>query len=232
MQRETSISSHESTLPFSGEYDYAPPPIYSPIFAPNHSSTLDYLNDGASNLSSTESEDALAPPPPPQFQQLLLNQDLMNRHRTVLSRLLDVAEQSHTLRQDNVNLKMANLDLNNRLNLLLETAPFRSGSDPDPGLDSLVERLRKMGVEEENEAVAKSPTSVMDSGQAGLGGKRIQLPKSISVRSNGYLKASRSGPGPGPAPARVATASNHNKGTVHSNTTYYLSITINRFDDL
>ncbi|KAH6827811.1 hypothetical protein C2S53_017170 [Perilla frutescens var. hirtella] len=222
MQRETSISSHGnssvSTLPFTGEYDFAPPPsMYSSIFPPNHSSILDYLNDGSSNFSSTESEDAAAALAPylPQFhqQQQLLNQDLMNRHRTVLSHLRDVAKQAKTLRQENVNLKMTNLDLNNRLNQLLNPAPFH-GVDVDPGLDNLEERLRKLGVEEEgtseNEAVAKSPTSVMDSGQGRLGGtERVHLPKSISVRSNGYLKAGRVGV----SDAKVVKASNQNNGT-------------------
>lgn len=217
MQRETSISSRDnsgvSTLPFNGEYDFAPS-MYSPIFPPKLSSSLDnYLNDGSSNFSSTESDNqnALAPCLP-QFQQLL-NQDLTNRHRTVLLRLRDVARQAQTLRQENVNLKMANLDLNNRLNLLLNSSPFHA----DPGMDDLVDRLRRMGVEEEgtseNEAVAQSPTSVMDSGQGGLGEKRVHLPKSISVRSNGYLKAAR--PGGTASGPKVVKPSNENiNGTV------------------
>lgn len=218
MQREISISSHEdpslSTLPFTGKYDFAPS-MYSSISPSNqYSSILDYLNDGSSNFSSMESEDALAPCSP-QFQQQLLNQDLVNRHRTVLLHLRDVAKQAQTLRQENVNLKMANLDLNNRLNLLLNPASFH-GVDVDPGLGSLVNRLRKVNVDEEgtseNEATAKSPTSVMDSGQGGLGGpERVHLPKSISVRSNGYLKAVRAGS----SGENVVKPSNQNNGTVN-----------------
>lgn len=218
MQREISFSCHEdpslSTLPFTGKYDFAPS-MYSSISpSKQYSSILDYLNDGSSNFSSMESEDALAPCSP-QFQQQLLNQDLVNRHRTVLLHLRDVAKQAQTLRQENVNLKMTNLDLNNRLNLLLNPASFH-GVDVDPGLGSLVNRLRKVSVEEEgtseNEATVKSPTSVMDSGQGGLGGpERVHLPKSISVRSNGYLKAVRAGA----SGEKVVKPSNQNNGTVN-----------------
>ncbi|XP_057765864.1 zinc finger CCCH domain-containing protein 15-like [Salvia miltiorrhiza] len=217
MQREISISSGISTLPFNGEYDFAPS-MYSSIFPPKDSSILEnYLHDGSSNFSSTESENALAPKLP-QFQQLL-NQDLTNRHRMVMSRLRGVAKEAQTLRQENVNLKMANLDLYNRLNRLHNSSPFR-GADADPGLDNLVDRLLKMDMEDEgtseNEAVAQSPTSVMDSGQGGLGEKRVHLPKSISVRSNGYLKAARaggSGGGSGRDGPKVVKASTENNGT-------------------
>lgn len=224
MQREISISSHErpsvstATLPFTGEYDFAPS-IYSSIFPPKHSSLLDYLNDGSSTFSSRESEDALASCLP-QIQQQQLHQDLMDRHKRVLSHLRDVAKQAQTLRQENVNLKMANHDLNNRLNLLLNPTPFH-GVDLGPGLDSLVDGLRKtgIGVEEEgtseNEAVAKSPTSVMDSGLCGRGGvERVHLPKSISVRSSGYLKAVRAGGSSGKG-GDFVKASNQNNGTVN-----------------
>ncbi|XP_047944741.1 zinc finger CCCH domain-containing protein 15-like [Salvia hispanica] len=150
MQREISISSAISTLPFNGEFDFDPSSNYT-------------NSDESSNYSR-----ALAP----QFQQLL-NQDLAIRHRMVLSRLRSVAKQARTLRQENVNLKMANIDLNNRLDLLLNSM--------------------KMNAEEEGTSevgAAQSPTSVMDSGQGGLGEKQLHFPNCISVRSNGYVKPS------------------------------------------
>lgn len=56
----------------------------------------------------------------------------------------------------------------------------------------------------------------MDSGQGALGGKRVQLPKSISVRSNDYLKAARSGgSGSGSGAAKVVRASDEIKGKVN-----------------
>ncbi|KAL1553618.1 zinc finger CCCH domain-containing protein 15-like [Salvia divinorum] len=222
MQREISISSGISTLPFNGEFDFDPS-MYSSIFTAYHSSILEnYINnDESSNYSAAESERALAPCLP-QFQQLL-NQDLTIRYRMVLSRLRSVAKQAQNLRQENVNLKMANIDLNNRLNLLLNSMPpFRGVESDPPGLDNLLNRFRNMSVEKEgtseNEAVgvAQSPTSVMDSGQDGLGEKQVHFPKCISVRSNGYLKAARaygSGGGRDDGGPGVVKASNENNGT-------------------
>ncbi|XP_047953945.1 zinc finger CCCH domain-containing protein 39-like [Salvia hispanica] len=65
----------------------------------------------------------------------MLSQDLTNRHRMVLTRLRSAAKQAQTLRQENVNLKMANLDLNNRLNLPQPAAAFSGvAADPLPGI--------------------------------------------------------------------------------------------------
>ncbi|KAK6157630.1 hypothetical protein DH2020_011878 [Rehmannia glutinosa] len=213
MQRAISISGRENPTvsaaspPFAGDYDIATS-LYPSILPPNHSPLLDYLTDGSSISPSMESERALAPYWP-QFQQQRLHQDLVDRHHRVISHLREAANQAQTLRQENVNLKMTNLDLNNRLNLLLNATPFH-GVDLGPVLDG----LPKMGIgaaEEgtiENEAVAKSPTSVMDSGRGGV--ERVRLPKSISVRSSGYLKAVRAGGSSGKGGDCVG-ASNRNK---------------------
>lgn len=202
MQRDISLSNHGSpsvsveSLPFAGDYDF--PSIYSSIFTPKYSSPVEYPWDGSSNFSPSGCQDALALSLP-QFQQQQLHQDLMDRYNRVLAHLRDAAKQAQTLRQENINLKMANIDLNNRLNLLVNSTTFH-GADLGPGFDSLLGGMRRlgMGAEEEgtseNEAVEKSPTSVMDSGMCGGGGTgRVQLPKSISVRSTGYLKAIRAG---------------------------------------
>ncbi|KAI3467042.1 hypothetical protein Pfo_023705 [Paulownia fortunei] len=220
MQREISISGHEkptvsaASRPFTGNYDFATS-LYPSIFPPKHSPLLDYFNDVSSISPSRESDDVLTSCLP-QIQQQQLHQDLMDRHQRVLSHLREVAKQAQALRQENVNLKMANLDLNNGMNLLLNATPFH-GQDLGPGLDSVVDGLRKMGIgaEEEassgNEAVAQSPTSVMDSGRGGRGGvERVHLPKSISVRSSGYLKAVRAGGSSGKG-GDCVKASNHNK---------------------
>ncbi|KAL0430189.1 UNVERIFIED_CONTAM: Zinc finger CCCH domain-containing protein 15 [Sesamum radiatum] len=203
MQREISISGHEKPTvsamspSFTGGYDFAAS-LYPSIFPPMRSPLLDYLNDGSSVPPSRESDD-VSTSCLPQIQQQHLHQDLMDRHQRVLSHLRDVANQAQALRQENVNLKMANLDLNNRLNMLLNAAPCH-GVDLVPGLNSVVDGLRNMGfgTEEEgtseNEAVVKSPTSVMDPGRGDrMELDRVRLPKSISVRSSGYLKAVRTG---------------------------------------
>lgn len=225
MQREISIAGHErptisaASPPFSGNHSFAAS-IYPSIFPPTHPSLLDYLNDCSSLIPP--SNDALGPCSP-RIQQQQLHQDLMDRHQKVLFHLRDVAKEAQSLRQENVNLKMANLDLNNRLNSLVNSSQF-NGVDLGPGLDSLLDGLQKMniGMEEEraieNESVTKSPTSVMDSGRVGReGAERLHLPKSISVRSSGYLKAARDGgsSGKGRDCVKVSKQNKIDNGTVH-----------------
>ncbi|GFP99854.1 zinc finger CCCH domain-containing protein 15 [Phtheirospermum japonicum] len=140
-----------------------------------------------------------------QHQQQLLHQALMYRHQTILSHLREVARQVQALRQENADLKTANLELNNRVKMLLNTTPSH-GVGLGSGLDGLSEI--GIGTEEEgtseSETAAKSPTSVMDS--IGVGVDRVHLPKSISVRSTDYLKAVRAGKG-----GDCVGASNRNK---------------------
>ncbi|PIN03516.1 hypothetical protein CDL12_23955 [Handroanthus impetiginosus] len=216
MEREISFSGHEDPTvsaavpPFIGEYDFATS-LYPSIISPKHSPLSDYLNDGPPIWRSDDALKSCLP----QIQQQQLHQDLMDRHRRVLSHLRDLAKQAQALHQENVNLKMANLDLNNRLNLLINGAPFL-GVDLVPGLDSVVDGLQKLGFgaedegTSENEAVAKSPTSVMDPGRVRGGLERVHLPKSISVRSTGYLKASRAGGSSGKG-GDCVKASNQNR---------------------
>lgn len=182
---------NEASASFTTAYDFDTPLYPS---ASKHSALLDY-NNGTSSISlSWQSEE---PSAYPRIQQKLLHQDLMDHHQSVLSHLRDVSQQALALRQENVNLKMANVDLNNRLTFMLNTAPY-PGVDVGQGLDSVLDGIKKMGIVSEEgdpseiEAVVKSPISVMDSGMGcRSGGERVHLPKSISVRSSGYLKASR-----------------------------------------
>ncbi|KAK4376392.1 hypothetical protein RND71_002688 [Anisodus tanguticus] len=140
--------------------------------------------------------------------QLLINQhyqqDLMDRHNRALSQLLETEKKTLALRQENINLKMVNFNLNNQLSLILKASSNYYGPSSGLGLDN---GLRRMHEEEtssdghswEDVIVDRhlSPTSVMDSGQA-EGVDRVLLPKSISVRSNGYLKTSHAGGGSRP----------------------------------
>ncbi|KAF3633915.1 Zinc finger CCCH domain-containing protein 14 [Capsicum annuum] len=169
--------------------------------------------------SQNSTETTVTPVLTPRFRQsqssnqLLIDQhyqqDLMDRHNRVLSQLLETEKKTLALRQENINLKMANFNLNNRLSSLLSDYGPSSGLGLDNGLLrdygpssglGLNNGLRRMhvGLEEEmssdghswEDVVADrhlSPTSVMDSGRV-EGVDRILLPKSISVRSSGYLK--------------------------------------------
>ncbi|CDP00681.1 unnamed protein product [Coffea canephora] len=139
------------------------------------------------------------------------HQDLVDRQNTVLSYMKEAAKQAQALRQENINLKMVNAELTNRLGLLIKAtteyaASFGfSGVDPGLNVDSLLNGLSRMsladgaGVNEGNawsgpaaDGDSPSPTSVMESGGVEGSGEgtpgRILLPKSISIRSTGYLK--------------------------------------------
>ncbi|CAI9768102.1 unnamed protein product [Fraxinus pennsylvanica] len=193
--------------------------LYPSSFPSNQSPLLDYVT-GDSNFSSSiinsqpNDDDMLLSSCLPRSHQIQLqHQDLIDQHHTVFSHLQKTAKQVQSLRQDNVNLKMANIDLNHRLNLLLSsTSSFGlSGLDrgSSSGWDPVVDGLRKMSFggedgpgekeEWENEVTAafseghsESPKSVVDLGRVGgRGEERVSLPKSISVRSSGYLKTVR-----------------------------------------
>ncbi|XP_059315941.1 zinc finger CCCH domain-containing protein 15-like [Lycium ferocissimum] len=115
-------------------------------------------------------------------------QDLMDRHNRVLSQLLETEKKTLALRQENINLKMVNFNLNNRLSLLLKASSDYYGQSSNFPV-KLREETSSDGHSWEDVVADShlSPTSVMDSGRAD-GVDRVQLPKSISVRSNGYLK--------------------------------------------
>ncbi|XP_004238882.1 zinc finger CCCH domain-containing protein 15-like [Solanum lycopersicum] len=167
--------------------------------------------------SQPSTETTVTPVLTPRFRQnhssqLLIDQhyqqDLMDRHNRVLSQLLETEKKTLALRQENINLKMVNFNLNNRLSLLLK-ASSDYGPSSSLGLDNGLRRMHVgVGHEEETssdghsweDVVADrhlSPTSVMDSGRAD-GVDRVLLPKSISVRSNGYLKTNHAAGGSRP----------------------------------
>lgn len=147
-------------------------------------------------------------PPSELLMDLHHHQDLIDRHNAVLGHLKETAKQAQALRQENINLKMVNADLTSRLSLLLRAssdyaASFGfTGMDPGANLDDVLRDLGMMslggGMSEgqswddlTTEGDSPSPTSVIDSGRVegnGDTGDRVSLPKSISVRSSGYLK--------------------------------------------
>lgn len=143
------------------------------------------------------------------LMDLYHHQDLTDRHSAVLSLLKDTTKQVQDLRQENINLKMFNADLTNRLSLLLgdtssdvNTAWFRyrgMSLGPDLKVDEVLKGLGMMNLgTAENRGsgwetpLADSPTSVMDSGRDESNADRASLPKSISVRSDGYPKTLQS----------------------------------------
>ncbi|CAI9096120.1 OLC1v1032199C1 [Oldenlandia corymbosa var. corymbosa] len=126
-------------------------------------------------------------------RSLRQQQELMDRENAVLTNYLkETVKQAQALRQENVNLKMVNSELTNRLTLLMK-AVSDYGLSSSSGMDSVVSGLSWMclaGNDVGSEGESPSPTSVMDSGRVEGNSDRVVLPKSISVRSTGYLKSS------------------------------------------
>ncbi|KAJ8422495.1 hypothetical protein Cgig2_000564 [Carnegiea gigantea] len=134
---------------------------------------------------------------------------LMSEHRALLSQhafsLLQLQrrfKEADTLRQENTNLRVVKHDLSNQLNLLLGAALHQTalscgqwcGQTPPP-----CERFEGLSMNEKKTESgegfsSESPTSVIqrnrvDGPNAEAG--RVTLPKSISVRSNEFLKISQ-----------------------------------------
>ncbi|XVE92624.1 hypothetical protein REPUB_Repub01dG0114100 [Reevesia pubescens] len=119
-------------------------------------------------------------------------QDTINRHNLCLTRLRQASKDAEALRQENTSLRSVNRDLNKKLSELIQASVqshFASSDDYTSTPFELVNALHGLclgggGVGEE-EVSDESPTSVME---GAVDVERVTLPKSISVRSNGYLK--------------------------------------------
>ncbi|KAK8537257.1 hypothetical protein V6N13_042193 [Hibiscus sabdariffa] len=119
------------------------------------------------------------------------HQDMINRHNLCLTRLREAAKEAEVLRQENSSLRSVNRDLNKQLSALIQASVQNhfSSSDYNTTPFELLNALRGLSLGSDGVGEAdisdESPTSVME----GAGDvERVMLPKSISVRSNGYLK--------------------------------------------
>lgn len=127
-----------------------------------------------------------------QYQEMTENYDLC------LSHLRDAAEEVESLRRENASLRAANVELTRRLGLL---AGKHGGRVTTSAAAALADEFRGLSVAEPPPA-EESPTSVL-AFQESVSGcqftrtpvveKRVSLPKSISIRSNGYLKLNPGG---------------------------------------
>lgn len=157
----------------------------------SESTFFDYQFDGRDFI--TEREMMLK-------MSLQQHQDLMDRQNAVLLNYLkETAKQAQALRQENVNLKMVNAELTQHLSLLTKSSS-ENGTFGLSGLDSVVSGLSRMSLAGGNawndvagDGDSPSPTSVMDSRRVEGNVERVVLPKSISVRSSGYLKSVQAG---------------------------------------
>ncbi|XVE75255.1 hypothetical protein DITRI_Ditri12bG0080700 [Diplodiscus trichospermus] len=154
----------------------------------------DHQSDGVYSSSTTSSSAAasslFALYHPRIFMQQ--HQDMINRHNLCLTRLREAQKEAEALRQENNSLRSVNRGLNKQLSALIQASVqnhFTSSDNYNMAPSELVNALRGLclsggGVGEEDVS-NESPTSVME-GEMDV--ERVMLPKSISVRSNGYLK--------------------------------------------
>ncbi|TKY50901.1 Zinc finger CCCH domain-containing protein 15 [Spatholobus suberectus] len=170
------------------------------------------------------------------------HQDMVNRHSMCLSRLVETSKEVEALQQENGQLRAANKELQKQLHLVIQASlenQFGGGSSgqPQATLFDIVHGFRGLHVGEGKENCAdwnnnnnhnhnnninnnsnkelqensdESPTSVIENNVVEV--ERFSLPKSISVRSNGYLKMAQS--------AALATNNNasRNKGATRPRT--------------
>lgn len=150
----------------------------------------------------------LPPPYSAHSEFLREHQDLIDRRDWCLSHLRKTAKEAEALRQENINLQMTNIELNKRFNLLLKANSPQSmpvASSRYTRSSSLIDDFRRMSIGEKaargrhhawNE-IAESPSRGRHSPEKDLVERtdvnRVALPKSISVRSKGYLKAVQTG---------------------------------------
>ncbi|KAK2405229.1 hypothetical protein P8452_10758 [Trifolium repens] len=142
------------------------------------------------------------------------HQDMVNRHSMCLSRLVETSKEVEALQQENGQLRAVNKELQKNLNLLVQASlenRFGGGGSSGQTQSSPFDLMHgfhnlNLGDGKENcadwnsnninnnnkelqEVSDESPTSVIDNN--GVETERFSLPKSISVRSNGYLKVAQ-----------------------------------------
>lgn len=136
-------------------------------------------------------------------------EDLMERRKWCLSHLRETAKEAETLRQENINLQIANIELNKQFNNLLMLQSSSLGnchvspthqynnmaSSAAFSSPSLIDGFQGMCITEKTAAWDDegSDASIETEDGENLHVNRVSLPKSISVRSNGYLKTVQAG---------------------------------------
>ncbi|KAM7487677.1 hypothetical protein LguiB_025161 [Lonicera macranthoides] len=197
----------------SDGYDFSS--LYSSIFPPNPQlyslEPSDYSTDENTAPTTspvvvdyTQSLDLL--PYTVQSRFLAENKVLIERRNWCFSHLRETAKEADVLRQENINLQMANIELNKQLRLLLlqncSTAP-PDYLPPSTLSSSVIDGFRQMRISGKkpaneryalNEVPDESQTSMFEKErEQRIDVDRVALPKSISVRSNGYIKTIQAG---------------------------------------
>ncbi|XP_009356203.2 zinc finger CCCH domain-containing protein 15-like [Pyrus x bretschneideri] len=148
------------------------------------------------------------------------HQEMVNRHSRCLKHLQETSEEADALRRENVHLRSLNLELNKHLSLLIHASVQKKFGSPSSmrtttpfGIVSGLGDMRTDDKRAEQDVSDESPTSVIESegGDAeNIDAERFSLPKSISVRSNGYVKAAQAAQAGASTATRTGTATTFN----------------------
>ncbi|CAO2828563.1 unnamed protein product [Amaranthus hypochondriacus] len=206
MQQDTMTMKQNSSPPQLS--DILNPPPYSSIFF--HSSSSPMTLTPAPTTSDNKSVTATASIAEYLSTLMSEHKELLKRHALCLTQLSKTFKEAETLRQENTNLRMANLELGNQVHLLIQatrrnryntkslsnsteqyTSSFMSSISDQFSGDSEKEK-EYGGLKEEFTSQGQNSNSKMTeedvSGSEEDEEARVTLPKSISVRSNGFLK--------------------------------------------
>ncbi|KAF2310910.1 hypothetical protein GH714_018376 [Hevea brasiliensis] len=125
-------------------------------------------------------------------------QDLINRSALCLTRLREAAREVESLRLENAALRSVNRELNNQLSFVIQSSVQKHclssdcNTTPFEILNGFHNLCNIGGDGGEELCEDEIPTSVKERETVDAT-DRASLPKSISVRSNGYLKTSQAG---------------------------------------
>ncbi|KAL2904752.1 Zinc finger CCCH domain-containing protein 15 [Bienertia sinuspersici] len=194
--------------------DLLTPPPYSSIFFHSAASPSSYhsassLNSDRKSTTSataTVSTTASAATAKSLSRMMMEHKDLLSRHAFCLNQLHKIFKEAETLRQENTHLRLANADLSNQVNLLIQatvhssyqTQPFGNsrdhyGSSSISSIGGGFEKEKESGCWNEGcSSKVQSQKSKIEKDQEENQkdeSARVTLPKSISVRSNGFLKS-------------------------------------------
>ncbi|KAF6997763.1 hypothetical protein CFC21_013948 [Triticum aestivum] len=191
----------------------------SPPFTPSPRSSSPGTPWSSSASSSSGSRvDAAATEHGLRMARLALQyQDFANRYQLCLSHLADAAREAAAIRHDNSGLRLANNGLAGRVAMLagnqasavaladqlhrLHLGQMQAQAVPAPPvlpmpmprLASSVEKLRPLHPGQMQAQVVPAPRLMPMARPASPAEKHAAMPKSISIRSNGYLKMDRNG---------------------------------------
>ncbi|KAI3704579.1 hypothetical protein L1987_74804 [Smallanthus sonchifolius] len=200
------IASHSDQFGFdfaSGEL-FNPTSFSSSIFAPksvsqsqlSFSSLSDCsFDDDALSANSIVSENRLN-----EASFIVEYQQLYNSYTMCLASLQDSVKEVDALRQEKEALRLANTDLVRRLNVFSNAtrkkcllSSVRSSPSPIAPSSSLIGDFSRLGIgaaASVKVVPSESPNSVIERNQiTRINAERDSMPKSISVRSQGYLKS-------------------------------------------